>query len=140
VSPGGLAEDPDGRVGSAAEEASRLFEAVQQWARRTSGATGEPPSGPDGPGGAGGLGGLAGWAGLAGLAGLSGHVATGSAECQLCPVCQLIGVLKGTRPEVVAHLAEAAGSLLAAVRAAVDAHERDWAARRPAGVERIDIG
>jgi hypothetical protein len=97
-------------VGSAAEEASRLFEAVQEWARR----------------------------GTAG--GVSEHLATGSAECQLCPLCQLIGALRGTRPEVVEHLVDAAGSLLAALRAAVDAHERDWSSRRAPGVERIDIG
>jgi hypothetical protein len=62
-------------------------------------------------------------------------VATGSADCQLCPVCQLISLLRGTRPEVVAHLTEAAGSLLAAARAVIDAHEREWSARRAPGVE-----
>ncbi len=100
----------DEHVGSAAQEASRLFEAVQEWARHSA------------------------------EGGVSEHVATGSAECQLCPICQLIGALRGTRPEVVEHLADAAGSLLAALRAAIDAHERDWTARRAPGVERIDIG
>ena len=95
--------------GSAAQEATRLFEAVQEWARRTSTGAGE-------------------------------HIATGSPECQLCPVCQLLALLRGSRPEIAGHLADAAGSLLAAVRAAVDAHEREWAARRAPGVERIDIG
>jgi hypothetical protein len=98
----------DATVGSAAEEAARLFEAFQDWARRTSGAAGA-------------------------------HVATGGPECQLCPVCQLIGLLRETRPEVALHLADAAGSLLAAVRAAIVAHEQDWASRRDSGVERIDI-
>jgi hypothetical protein len=95
--------------GVAAEEAARLFEAVQEWARRSS-------------------------------ASASAHVATGSAECQLCPVCLLIGVLREARPEVAGHLLEAVGSLAAAVRAAVAAHEREWATRRSSGVERIDIG
>jgi hypothetical protein len=71
---------------------------------------------------------------------LGDHIATGSAECQLCPVCQLIGLLRATRPEVAEHLADAAASLLAAVRAAVVAHEREWSSRRGAPVERIDIG
>lgn len=35
------------------------------------------------------------------------HLATGSTECQICPVCQLIGVLRGDRPEVMARLSEA---------------------------------
>ena len=103
------AESP---VGSAAEEAARLFEAVQEWARKASTATG----------------------------GLGEHIATGSAECRLCPVCQLISVLRETRPEVAVHLAEAAGSLLAALRATVVAHEGQWSSRHTPGVERIDIG
>ena len=37
------------------------------------------------------------------------------------------------------HLADAAGSLLSAVRVAIDAHEREWSAQRPSDVERIDI-
>ncbi len=102
----------ESHVGSAAEEAGRLFEAVQEWARRASGAAG-------------------GW---------SEHIATGAPECQLCPVCQLIALMRETRPEVAAHLAEAAGSMLAAVRAAIVAHEREWGSRRSPGVERIDIG
>jgi len=101
-------------VGSAADEAHRLFEAVQQWAHRASGGAGEH------------------------LGGRS--IATGSAECQLCPLCQLIGLVRGTHPEVVAHLGDAAGSLLAALRVALDAHERDWAARKAPDVTRIDIG
>lgn len=35
------------------------------------------------------------------------HLATGSAECQVCPVCQLIAALRGDRPEVLARLGEA---------------------------------
>lgn len=102
-------------VGSAAEEATRLFEAVQDWARRSS-AT----------------------AGTAGSS-IGEHLATGAPECELCPICQLIALVRTSRPELVAHLADAAGSLLAAVRTAIDAHEREWSARKPTGVERIDI-
>ena len=102
-------EGVPGAGGTAAEEASRLFEAVQEWARRSS-------------------------------AQASAHVATGSAECQLCPVCQLISLLRDVRPEVATHLADAASSLAAALRAAIAAHEQDWSARRSSGVEPIDIG
>lgn len=110
------AADGAGSTSSAAEEAARLFDAVQQWARRTAG---------DGKtaGGA--------W---------TEHIATGSAECRLCPVCQAIALLREARPEVALHLTEAASSLLAAVRSALLAHEQEWTARRSAGVERIDIG
>jgi hypothetical protein len=104
-----------GGTGSAAQEAARLFEAVQEWARRasTDGRTmGES------------------W---------SEHIATGAPECRLCPICQLVGLLRDTRPEVAMHLADAVGSTLAALRSALLAHEQDWTARRAAGVERIDI-
>lgn len=96
------------RLGSAAEEAAKLFAALQDWARRAGG--GEEAAGRSG------------------------------VECRLCPFCQLLGVLRASRPEVVEHLADAAASLAAAARAAVVASERDWAARRPSGVEHIDIG
>jgi hypothetical protein len=104
-------EEQASRIGSAAQEATHLFEAVQEWAKRTAGA-GEN---------------------------VGEHIATGSPECQLCPVCQLIRMLGSGRPEIVQHLADAAGSVLAAVRAAMDAHEREWSSRKSSGVERIDI-
>lgn len=105
----------DAPFGSAAEEAARLFEAVQDWARRASGGTGTGPAG-------------------------GVPIATGSAECQLCPLCQLLAVLRGSRPETFAHLSDASASLMAALRSAIDAHEREWSARAPSDVERIDIG
>lgn len=76
-------------VGSAAEEAARLFAAVEDWARSRA----------------------------AGL--LDGeHLATGSAECRVCPVCQAVGALRHVRPEAVEHLLDAAASFVAALRAA----------------------
>jgi putative component of membrane protein insertase Oxa1/YidC/SpoIIIJ protein YidD len=44
---------------------------------------------------------------------LSGH---GGPECRSCPVCQLISVIRNTRPEVLEHLAAAVGEVAAAVR------------------------
>lgn len=96
-------------MGSVAEEATKLFEAMSSWAKGAAENVDE-------------------------------HLATGSTECTICPVCQVISAVRGTRPEVVEHLADAAVSLVAALRAFVDAHEHSWAARKSAPVERIDIG
>src|SRR3954465_6881563 len=99
-------------IGSVGEEAARLFAAFESWVK-------------DAAGGA--------------TAMMDTHVATGAAECQLCPVGRLISVPRGTRPEVFEHLVDATSSMLAAMRAAVDAHERSWASRRHSPVEHIDI-
>jgi len=40
------------------------------------------------------------------------HLATGSAECQVCPVCQLISALRGNHAELVARLGAAWTALL----------------------------
>ncbi|MCX6395865.1 MAG: hypothetical protein NTV23_05220 [Propionibacteriales bacterium] len=42
------------------------------------------------------------------------HIATDGADCKFCPVCQVIGVVRATSPEVKAHLAIAASSLMQA--------------------------
>jgi hypothetical protein len=97
-------------TGSAAEEAARLLGALQDWARRSSAGASEVP------------------------------LATGGPECRLCPVCQLIGILREGSPEVVDHLARAGDSLLAAFRAAVVAHERSWSHGQAPDVQHIDIG
>ena len=118
----GDAGGPHDPLGSAAEEAARLFDALQGWAGRSSSSEGVAQ----------GLGQLA--------AGLTDRIATGSTECQLCPLCQLIGLLKTSAPEVYEHLGQASTSLMAALRAAINAHEQNWAARRSSDVEHIDIG
>jgi hypothetical protein len=43
----------------------------------------------------------------------------GSEECQVCPVCRFMALVRGERPEVMAHLSDAAGALAAAFAAAV---------------------
>ncbi len=40
------------------------------------------------------------------------HIATGSEDCRYCPVCQVIHAVRATSPEVKAHLAVAASSLM----------------------------
>jgi hypothetical protein len=75
------------------------------------------------------------------------HLATGGAECTFCPVCRAIALVRETSPEVRAHLATAASSLLQAaaglLAAAPDLKQEHDAARRSAsdvsGVEHIDL-
>ncbi|HVE97561.1 MAG TPA: hypothetical protein VNA12_00080 [Mycobacteriales bacterium] len=101
-------------VGSLGEEASRLFAAAEEWvqgARAGSGADGDarPAAGHAGP------------------------------ECVICPLCQLLALARAARPEVVEHLAAAAGSLVSAARAAFEAAERGGGRPPSSRVEHIDI-
>jgi hypothetical protein len=98
-------------VGSAAEEAVKLFAAVEDWARRKAGHVLDED-----------------------------HVATGSAECQLCPVCQGIGVLRHVRPEAVEHMLDAAASFVAALKTAITVPSPDVAARSASRVQHISVG
>lgn len=91
-------------VGSAAEEAARLFAAVQDWARARFDHE---------------------------------HLATGSAECQVCPVCQGIAALRQVRPETVEHLLDAAASLVAALKSTMPPGPSDGPGE--ARVQHIDV-
>lgn len=104
--------------GSLQEEAGKLAELLEAWlagARQTAGAwaSADPAGDGEGP-----------------------H----SPECRICPICRLLALLRGVRPETYEHLLDAAASLLAAVRVGVEGAERSWSAGRPATVQRIDIG
>lgn len=88
-------------VGSVGEEAAKLFEALQGWAREQGHDVGD------------GVSGLAGAASRA-AKDVNEHVATGAPECEYCPVCRTVHVLRGASPEVRAHLATAASSFLQA--------------------------
>jgi hypothetical protein len=90
-------------VGSAAEEAARLFAAVQDWARTRFDHE---------------------------------HLATGSVECQVCPICQAVAALRQVRPETVEHLLDAAASFVAAFKSAVPAPAEPAPASR---VQHIDV-
>ena len=98
-------------LGSAVEEAAKLFAAAEEWVRGHAG-------------------------GVSGLLDHD-HLATGSAECQACPLCQAVGALRHVRPETVSHLLEAGSALVAALRSVVAP-----AGSPPAGaghVQRIDL-
>ncbi len=107
----------DDPVGSIAAETAKLFEALQEWSRSTFGSGG--PLGPE-------------------------HIATGASECAWCPICQVIGVLRGERPELTDKISEAGSALVAAVRALLDSGTNPhFPHAKPAphpNVQHIDLG
>ena len=97
------------QVGSAAQEAARLFAAVEDWARTR------------------------------GQASAADHGASGTPTCGVCPVCSGIALLRDVRPETVEHLLDAAASVVAAVRSAVVPPTAPEGGRPSGGVEHIDV-
>ncbi|KRE94592.1 hypothetical protein ASG76_09240 [Nocardioides sp. Soil774] len=91
-------------VGSLGEEAAKLLGALSGWAREHAGDAGE------------GLGGFAAQAAAA-AHDLEEHLATGSAECTVCPLCRTIHAVRRLSPEVTGHLGSAAASLVQAAAA-----------------------
>ena len=107
-------DDPE-PVGSVAEEAAKLFGALSGWAREHGdGVSAMADSLSDE---------------------VHEHLATGSAECAWCPVCRTITAFRQTSPEVRAHLASAASSLMFAVSGMMATR----APTRDGSVERIDL-
>ena len=91
---------PNGEpIGSVGEEAAKLFVALSGWAKD------------QGSAGAGNAAGAAGAVSDA-MHNINEHIATGGADCKYCPVCQVISAVRSTSPEVKAHLAIAASSLM----------------------------
>jgi hypothetical protein len=64
-------------------------------------------------------------------------VAGDAAECQVCPFCQGLALLRRTQPETFGHLADASASLIAALRTVVERH--DGPAHSRGGVQHIDL-
>ena len=122
--PSGTGDPED--VGSVGEEAAKLFGALSDLARGHGGDLG---------------------AGLSGFAAQAAdrarevdeHLATGSAECTYCPVCRAVHVVRQTSPEVRAHLAVAASSLLQAAAGLLATAVPEEARDRGRPVERIDL-
>ena len=98
------------QVGTAAQEAGKLFAAAEDWARSRSGRLFD-----------------------------NEHLATGALECQNCPVCQGITLLRQVRPESVEHLLDATASFVAAVKAAFVPPTGPAAPARATGIEHITI-
>lgn len=72
--------------------------------------------------------------------GPDGH---GGPECQWCPLCQFMAVLRGERPEVTERVAEAGAAVASALRALVDVTGAARSPRRDDDaprVQRIDLG
>jgi hypothetical protein len=110
-------------VGSVGEEAAKLFGALSDWARE---------QGHDHNATAG-----AATSGFAhAVREVDQHLATGSAECRWCPVCQVVHAVRQTSPEVRAHLASAASSLVQAAAGLLATHTEP---RSRPGVEKIDL-
>jgi hypothetical protein len=104
-------------AGPLGEEATRLLGAAQEWLHRVV----LDPS--------------------------TAKVATGSAECCWCPLCQVIAAARGDRPELAARMSDALGAmtelqsaLAGLLRSVTEPPERSDSADRPARtVHRIDL-
>ncbi|OPG14078.1 DUF5304 family protein [Microbispora sp. GKU 823] len=133
-------QDP---LGSAAEEAMKLLDAVQRRMGREFG-KGLVKGGVSGFGSA---------FGGSGASGRGGDVWSEAVSedhdeyvCRACPVCRVIAARREAGGDVTGHLIAAGGELFAAFREAVDALQRP--SSRPGGerrsgepkVERIDLG
>lgn len=121
------AEDPAGEpVGSVAEEAAKLFAALSGWAKEHGSDYAASASGAA----------TAMSAALHDLGqDLGDHASAGGEDCRYCPVCQVIHVVRQTSPEVKAHLAVAASSLMQAAAGLLATQ----VPREPEPVQRIDL-
>lgn len=95
-------------IGSIAEEAAKLAASLVDWVKDAS------------------------------ASGANLHIATGAEECTICPICQMLHILRGSKPEVFDHLKAAVFSLTLAARAALDTSPAGPDGRR-GPVENIDI-
>jgi hypothetical protein len=103
-----------GDPGPLGEEAAKLFAAAQDWFHRT---LGDPAT---------------------------ARIATGAPECAWCPLCQLVSVLRGDRPEITERFAETQVAVAGLLRALADAAGTMAAhgGQHPNGsrVQKIDLG
>ncbi|HEX7717106.1 MAG TPA: hypothetical protein VF416_07445 [Marmoricola sp.] len=110
-------------IGSVGEEAAKLFAALSTWAR---------DQGSEYAGSAAG----AAAAMSNAMHDVNDHIATGAEECRYCPVCQVIHAVRTTSPEVKAHLAVAASSLMHAAAGLLATHVPQ---DKAAPVQKIDL-
>lgn len=115
------AQEPVGTVG---EEAAKLLGALSEWAK---------DQGTDYVGTAAGAASSFAHA----VRDVNEHIATDSAECRYCPVCQVIHAVRSTSPEVREHLSIAASSLMHAAAGLLATHAPGSSGTSP--VEKIDL-
>ncbi len=122
-----MTDGHDHEVGSVTDEAAKLLAALSGWAHEYGSDVGH---------------------GVSDLAatfsraahGFDEHIATGAEECQWCPVCRGIHLVRETSPEVKAHLASAASSLMQAAAGLLATDHHGSARRDGSGnVEHIDL-
>lgn len=94
-------------VGSVGEEAAKLFAVLQQASADARHGTGQSANGHD--------------AFAEAFPEEPEEHAHAAAECQWCPVCQLISRVKQASPETIEHLATAAAGVLGSVRSLLEA-------------------
>jgi hypothetical protein len=116
----------DEPVGSVGEEAVKLLQALQDWAKESGSDYADATTGA-----------VSGAA--ATLRDINEHIATGSDDCRYCPICQAISLVRSTSPEVREHLSSAASSLLQAAAGVLATPVPDQDARRNGAVEKIDL-
>jgi hypothetical protein len=122
---------PDGpeQVGSVADEAAKLLSALSGWAKDHGSDLGH------------GVSDVASSAASA-VHNANEHFATGGPDCTYCPICRAVHVVRECSPEVRAHLAVAAASLMqaaAGILATAVPDERRAAAARGDDIEKINL-
>lgn len=111
-------------VGNVGEEAAKLFAALSGWAKDQSADYAGTASGAAG-------------AVSDAFHNVNEHLATGGTDCKYCPVCQVIAAVRSTSPEVKAHLAIAASSLVQAAAGVLATQMPDDGKGSP--VEKINL-
>ncbi|GIH23045.1 hypothetical protein Aph01nite_13550 [Acrocarpospora phusangensis] len=130
-------------LGSAAEEAMKFLDSLQQRVGREIGKGFVKGAG---SGLSSGLSGFSGSTGRNRREDVWGEAVSGHDHeeyiCRACPVCRVIAARKESGGDVTDHLIAAGGELLAAFRQAVDALQRPATPRRQddSRVEHIDLG
>lgn len=117
--------DPDADpVGSAAEEAAKLFGVFADWAKERG-----PEMGAS-------LGAMASHA----AHNVSDHIDTGAAECTWCPVCRAVHLVRQASPEVREQFASSLTSLVTASMSLITQAQRSSPPpQRSADVQNIDL-
>ncbi len=116
---------PNGEpIGNVGEEAAKLFAALSGWAK---------DQGTDYAGTAAGAASAVSDA----FHNVNEHIATDGQDCKYCPLCQVISAVRSTSPEVKAHLAIAASSLMHAAAGVLATQVPTDSKTSP--VEKIDL-